>query len=309
MSTVLVESSSAATSPVMLGARVRKAWPVLVNGFSVSGTQPHESQGGVQCWTPPVDHPECGREDLRHTRLSSWVRYALRQATLDLQMPDATRIGLVSASRYGCVGATNETRRAHRQGGILGVDPVRFSKATHVYPLAVNAMEFGWRGPVTAFVGHDDATWQAMLFASQQIQHEVADAMCVVAYEEIDDAVLRHLQYTGYLDRQRALGRIVAENVSVVVLARQGVFGKAACKVQLYRADCDEDADIGASGSLTETLPADVGIDAYDVLGATLVRDLVSRCEQGVTAGGLRIDAAHPFWRMQLSPCPESRKT
>lgn len=138
------------------------------------------------------------RERVRHTRLSS-LAHGLVSACLedlDAAVPHQ-RIGVVTASLYGCVEETNATRLAYRAGGLGGVDPVQFSKSTHSYLANALAIAWGLRGPVSSLIGRRDATLEALWFASTLIEEGLADAMFVVAFDEIGDCARRHLEAGG----------------------------------------------------------------------------------------------------------------
>lgn len=282
-----IEAPTPDAGPVMSALLAMSDRIGFVSGFSVSGTRPHGSVADLLCWETPADRPDCGREDLKHTRLSSWLAYVVHCATEGLNMPDPTRVGVVSASRFGCVAATDETRKGLRRGGILGIDPVRFAKATHVYPVAVAAMERGWQGPVTAFVGGEEAAQHALLFAADQIQLGSADMMIVAGYEELADEVVMYLERSGYLAACRAAGRVVAETMSVVVLARHETEGVRWSRPRLKQGN--EALRRQASGG-AEPLPT-----RGDALGATLIRDLVFAIEAADGAGTPWPSSPRPF--------------
>lgn len=280
----------------------------LLTGFCVTGTQPHADHCRALLLETPVGARDFNVETLKHTRLSSWLRYAIDQSgTLapDTLLPGSSgHIGMVSASRYGCVRATDETRKGQRAGGILGVDPIRFAKATHVYPLAANAIDLGWRGPMTAFVGDDETGWHALLFAKQQLANDAAGLMYVVTYDEIDAAVLAHLRHSGVLGGDSD-ERAVAEGLSVVALGRADRFpGKPTIRV-------DVTSDVGESGF---ERPVQAESPAKSVLGSSVIHWLAShaasRKQPAMAAlhtqrfgGGLRSESVpQNHWRVRITP-------
>ena len=138
------------------------------------------------------------RERVRHTRFSSLAHRLLSDCLDDLNAAvPPQRIGIVTASVYGCVEETNATRKAYRAQGLGGVDPVQFSKSTHSYLANALSMAWGLRGPVSSLLGRRDATLEALWFAASMIEGGLADAMFVVAFDEIGECAQRHLEATA----------------------------------------------------------------------------------------------------------------
>lgn len=138
------------------------------------------------------------RERVRHTRFSSLAHGLVSSCLEDLNAAvPHQRIGVVTASMYGCIEETNTTREAYRAGGMGGVDPVQFSKSTHSYLANALSIAWGLRGPVSSLLGRRDATLEALWFASTLIEERLADAMFVVAFDEIGDCARRHLDAGG----------------------------------------------------------------------------------------------------------------
>lgn len=188
------------------------------------------------------------RERVRHTRLSVLAHGLVSSCLEDLNAAvPHQRIGVVTASMYGCVEETNATRAAYRAGGLAGVDPVQFSKSTHSYLANALAIAWGLRGPVSSLLGRRDATLEALWFASALIEERMADAMLVVAFDEIGDCVQRHLDAAG---------------------PRAGRVGEACVALCLVGSHCLPAAAAGAAWGLRRLAGGAAGVDGAQVVAA-----------------------------------------
>jgi hypothetical protein len=178
--------------------------PVIVNGTSILAQTPASREPrAIECFAEAyAGSALSSRELLKHTRLSAIVHDTVA-ACVEKNgrlFSLAKNIGVISASLYGCVAITDRTRSSYKEGGALNVDPVQFSKATHSFPISMVSMNYGWQGPTAAIVGRRNAWIDAIEFAASAIRHRLADALVVVAYEEIDNCVSAHLTRSGYFN-------------------------------------------------------------------------------------------------------------
>ncbi|MBI3896789.1 MAG: hypothetical protein HY308_00665 [Gammaproteobacteria bacterium] len=130
-----------------------------------------------------------GSAVVKHTRLSllvsTVVEHVLRRAQLQGRTALNERTGLVGASAFGAVDCIDGVRRCLQQRGPAHIDPQEFSKATHNYPVSLASVDFGLRGPLTAFVSGNHAGRDALAFATLLLESAKAERMLVVAYDEL----------------------------------------------------------------------------------------------------------------------------
>lgn len=188
------------------------------------------------------------RERVRHTRFSSLAHRLVSDCLDDLNAAvSPQRIGIVTASVYGCVEETNATREAYRAHGLGGIDPVQFSKSTHSYLANALSMAWGLRGPVSSLLGRRDATLEALWFAASMIEAGLADAMFVVAFDEIGGCAQRHLEATA--------SGTAGEACAVLCLTHAGAWPQGAWR--LRRLPGDALAIDGALRITADAPPAD----------------------------------------------------
>lgn len=170
------------------------------------------------------DNGELPNSRERHTRLSRRLEKLIeRTATMAKLLPDqiaGTETGLVSGSSYGCSSVMEEVRRQLVRKGSRGVDPIRFASATHSFPLSLNAIRFGIRGPCAALVSSEAAGLEALLCAADWLQAGRCERVLIAAYEDFGDPVAAHITAAGKPGAVNEAMALVLLEVESAALAR-----------------------------------------------------------------------------------------
>jgi len=171
-----------------------------------------------------------GLNTRRLDRLSAWALVAsflaLKDAGIDMNLVDRTRVAVVFATAFGCVELTEAFFLSAAANGWNGTDPITFPETLASAPASHVSMVHGLRGPNITVSNKYFGGESAMLQAACLLRHGQADFAIVLAgdslsrstyawYEEAD--LLSPACYNSH-PKSEAGGFIPGEGVAAVVL-------------------------------------------------------------------------------------------
>jgi len=171
-----------------------------------------------------------GLNTRRLDRLSAWAlvasSLAFKDAGMDLNLVDRSRVAVVFATVFGCVELTEAFYLSAAANGWNGTDPITFPETLASAPASHVSMVHGLRGPNITVSNKYFAGESAMLQAACLLRHGQADLAIVLAgdalsrstyawYEEAD--LLSPACYNSH-PVSEAEGFIPGEGVAAVVL-------------------------------------------------------------------------------------------
>jgi hypothetical protein len=138
-----------------------------------------------------------GVKTRRLDRLSVWALVAsflaIKDAGLDLNQVDRSRVAVIFATSFGCVELTEAFYLSAAANGWNGTDPVTFPETLASAPTSHVAMFHGLRGPNITVSNKHFSGESAMIQAASLLRHGQADLAIVLA----GDALARSL-YSWY---------------------------------------------------------------------------------------------------------------
>lgn len=138
-----------------------------------------------------------GVKTRRLDRLSVWAlvasSLAIKDAGLDLNQVDRSRVAVIFATSFGCVELTEAFYLSAAANGWNGTDPVTFPETLASAPTSHVAMFHGLRGPNITVSNKHFSGESAMIQAASLVRHGQADLAIVLA----GDALARSL-YSWY---------------------------------------------------------------------------------------------------------------
>jgi 3-oxoacyl-(acyl-carrier-protein) synthase len=229
-------------------------WPVLTGIGSVTpygplaGLVPAEplEPGTITAWTTPglrraflVEpfRPAAvvpGLKTRRLDRLSAWAlvasSLALRDAGVDLNLIDRSRIAVFFATGFGCVELTEAFYLSAATNGWAGTDPITFPETLHNAPASHVALFHDLRGPNVTISSKSFAAESALLQSASLLRHGQADLAIVLAGDTLTQAVYEwyeaaHLLAPACFSNEPTLsaeGFIPSEGVVAMVLEPAG---------------------------------------------------------------------------------------
>ncbi len=144
-----------------------------------------------------------GAKTRRLDRLSCWAlaaaALALKDAGVDLETIDRSRVAVLFASGLGCVELTEAFYRSAALNGWSGTDPITFPETLANAPACHVALFHGLRGPNLTLGGENFAAEIALLRAASLLRHGQADRAIVIAGDALSPAVYAWYEVAGLL--------------------------------------------------------------------------------------------------------------
>jgi 3-oxoacyl-(acyl-carrier-protein) synthase len=126
-----------------------------------------------------------GLKTRRLDRLSVWAlvasSLALQDAGIDVSQVDRSRVAVVFATAFGCVGLTEAFYLSAAANGWNGTDPITFPETLASAPASHVAMFHGLRGPNVTVSNKHFAGESAMMQAASLLRQGQADLAIVLA--------------------------------------------------------------------------------------------------------------------------------
>ena len=134
-----------------------------------------------------------GLKTRRLDRLSAWAvvaaSLALRDAGVDLNLMDRSRIAVFFATGFGCVELTGAFYQSAATYGWAGTDPITFPETLSNAPASHVALFHDLRGPNVTVGCKSFAAESALLQAASLMRHGQADLAIVLAGDTLTQAV------------------------------------------------------------------------------------------------------------------------
>jgi len=138
-----------------------------------------------------------GLKTRRLDRLSAWAlvasSLAIKDAGIDLNQVDRSRVAVVFATAFGCMELTEAFYLSAAANGWNGTDPSTFPETLPSAPASHVSLFHGLRGPNVTVSNKDFAGENALIQATSLLRHGQADLVIVLA----GDALTRSL-YSWY---------------------------------------------------------------------------------------------------------------
>jgi 3-oxoacyl-(acyl-carrier-protein) synthase len=194
------------------------AWatPELRRAFQVEPFRPADIVPGVK--TRRLD------------RLSVWAlvaaSLALRDAGIDLEKVDRSRVAVVFASGFGCLDLTAAFFQSAVANGWAATDPITFPETLGNAPAGHVALFHQLRGPNITLASKTFAAESALLQAASFLRHGQAEIAVVLAGDTLTQAVYEWYEEAHLLSPacfrnesvSRNCGYVPSEGVTAVVL-------------------------------------------------------------------------------------------
>jgi hypothetical protein len=200
-----------------------------------------------------------GLKTRRLDRLSAWAlvasSLALRDAGIELDQMDRSRVAVLLATGFGCVELTEAFYQSAATNGWAGTDPITFPETLTNAPASHVALFHGLRGPNITVSNKCFAAESALLQAASLLRHRQADLAIVLAGDTLSRAVYEwyeaaHLLSPACFSREplsTASGYVPSEGVVAMVLeqgARPPAHSYAALRAGRWAAGGDARAGI-----------------------------------------------------------------
>jgi len=134
-----------------------------------------------------------GLKTRRLDRLSAWAMVAsslaIRDAGIDLDTVDRSRVAVVFATGFGCVELTESYFQSAATNGWFGADPITFPETLTNAPAAHVALVHRLRGPNITVDSKNFAGECALIQAASLIRHGLADLAIVLAGDTLTKAI------------------------------------------------------------------------------------------------------------------------
>jgi len=133
-----------------------------------------------------------GLRTRRLDRISTWAQVAsslaLRDAGIDLQQVDRSRVAVVFATGFGCIELTTSFFRSAFNNGWSGTDPITFPETLANLPAGHVAILNDLRGPNITVSTKHFAAESALIQAASLLRHGQADLAVVIAGDTVTQA-------------------------------------------------------------------------------------------------------------------------
>lgn len=171
-----------------------------------------------------------GLKTRRLDRLSVWALVAsylaLKDAGIDLNQVDRSRVAVVFATAFGCVELTEAFFLSAAANGWNGTDPITFPETLASAPASHVAMFHGLRGPNITVSNKYFAGESAMVQAASLLRRVQADVVIVLAGDALSQSLYSWYEEAGLLSRAcynpdplaDADGFIPSEGVAALVM-------------------------------------------------------------------------------------------
>jgi hypothetical protein len=171
-----------------------------------------------------------GLKTRRLDRLSVWAlvasSLALKDAGIDLNLVDRSRIAVVFATAFGCVELTEAFYLSAAANGWNGTDPITFPETLASAPASHVSMFHGLRGPNITVSNKYFAGESAMMQAASLLRQGQADLAIVLAGDAVSRSMYSWYEEAGLLSPvcydsdpvSEAEGFIPGEGVAALVM-------------------------------------------------------------------------------------------
>lgn len=171
-----------------------------------------------------------GLKTRRLDRLSVWAlvasSLALKDASIDLNHVDRSRVAVVFATAFGCVELTEAFYLSAAANGWNGTDPITFPETLASAPASHVSMFHGLRGPNITVSNKYFAGESAMMQAACLLRQGQADLAIVLAGDALARSMYSWYEEAGLLSpacynsdpRSQAEGFIPGEGVAALVM-------------------------------------------------------------------------------------------
>jgi hypothetical protein len=130
-----------------------------------------------------------GLKTRRLDRLSAWAlvasSLAIKDAGIDLNQVDRSRVAVVFATAFGCVELTEAFYLSAAANGWNGTDPSTFPETLPSAPASHVSLFHGLRGPNVTVSHKDFAGENALIQAASLLRHGQADLVIVLAGDAV----------------------------------------------------------------------------------------------------------------------------
>jgi 3-oxoacyl-(acyl-carrier-protein) synthase len=171
-----------------------------------------------------------GLKTRRLDRLSVWAlvasSLALKDAGIDLNQVDRSRVAVVFATAFGCVELTEAFYLSAAANGWNGTDPITFPETLASAPASHVSMFHGLRGPNITVSNKYFAGESAMIQSASLLRQGQADLAIVLAGDAVSRSMYSWYEEAGLLSQacynsdpvSEAKGFIPSEGVAALVM-------------------------------------------------------------------------------------------
>jgi 3-oxoacyl-(acyl-carrier-protein) synthase len=175
-----------------------------------------------------------GLKTRRLDRLSAWAlvasALAIKDAGIDLNQVDRSRVAVVCATAFGCVELTEAFYLSAASNGWNGTDPSTFPETLPSAPASHVSMFHGLRGPNVTVSNKYFAGETALIQAASLLRHGQADIAIVLAGDALAQTLYSWYDVAGLLSPacynseplSEAGGFIPSEGVAALVMELSG---------------------------------------------------------------------------------------
>ncbi len=175
-----------------------------------------------------------GLKTRRLDRLSAWAlvasSLALKDAGIDLNQVDRSRVAVVFATAFGCVELTEAFYLSAAANGWSGTDPSTFPETLASAPASHVSMFHGLRGPNVTVSNKYFAGETALIQAASLLRHGQSDLAIVLAGDALARTLYSWYEVAGLLSPAcynseplpEAGGFIPSEGVAALVMESSG---------------------------------------------------------------------------------------
>lgn len=175
-----------------------------------------------------------GLKTRRLDRLSAWAlvasSLALKDAGIDLNQVDQSRVAVVFATAFGCVELTEAFYLSAAANGWNGTDPSTFPETLPSAPASHVSLFHGLRGPNVTVSNKYFAGESALIQAASLLRHGQADLAIVLAGDALAQTLYSWYEVAGLLapgcynsdPLPEAGGFIPSEGVAALVMESSG---------------------------------------------------------------------------------------
>jgi 3-oxoacyl-(acyl-carrier-protein) synthase len=175
-----------------------------------------------------------GLKTRRLDRLSAWAlvasSLALKDAGIDLNQVDRSRVAVVLATAFGCVDLTEAFYLSAAANGWNGTDPSTFPETLPSAPASHVSLFHGLRGPNVTVSNKYFAGESALIQAASLLRHGQADLAIVLAGDALAQTLYSWYEVAGLLSPEcynsgplpEAGGFIPSEGVAALVMESSG---------------------------------------------------------------------------------------
>jgi hypothetical protein len=175
-----------------------------------------------------------GVKTRRLDRLSAWAlvasSLAIKDAEIDLNQVDRSRVAVVFATAFGCVDLTEAFYLSADANGWNGTDPITFPETLPSAPASHVSMFHGLRGPNVTVSNKYFAGETALIQAASLLRHGQADLAIVLAGDALAPTLYSWYEVAGLLSPAcynsdpvaEAAGFIPSEGVAALVMEASG---------------------------------------------------------------------------------------